>query len=46
MINLAAAFLLFIGIGLVAGGICKSLDCIGGNKTACEIVAKRYEAKP
>ncbi len=36
------AFMLFA----MGDSICTSLDCIGGNKSACAVVAKRYEAKP
>ena len=44
MMNFLAAFLIFVGIGMVGTDICRSLDCNGGNKAACDIVAKRYEA--
>ncbi|AEH88175.1 hypothetical protein [Mesorhizobium opportunistum] len=43
--NVVAALLIFIGMGLISQDICRSLDCIGGNQAACAFVAKRYEAK-
>lgn len=43
--NFACTLILIIGLTALADSICKSLDCIGGNKAACEIVAKRYEAR-
>ncbi|MER8616020.1 hypothetical protein NKG99_04065 [Mesorhizobium sp. M1409] len=44
--NLVCAFIIFVGMALISTDLCRSLDCIGGNKAACELAAKRYEAKP
>ena len=44
MTNFIAVLFLIICLSAFTDAICRSLDCNGGNKAACELVAKRYEA--
>jgi hypothetical protein len=46
MSNGLAAIIVFVGMALATMDIVRSLDCIGGNKAACAIVALRYAEPP
>jgi hypothetical protein len=42
---MVAATLIYYGICLVGNDIRVSIDCSGGNKAACGIAARKYEAR-
>lgn len=44
--NLFCTILIVFTLAVCSARITQSIDCLGGNKTACEAVAKRYEATP